>query len=368
MAGGSTHMEAGKPPAKSCRNRNLLPIAMTQGDPSGIGPELTLLAWRNRKPGDPPFFVLTDPDLMRGRARELNLDIECQVVESAEAAHVFERALPVVDICTSVEGIPGQPNPADAGPTVASIDRAVEAIAKGQASAMVTNPVTKASLYSAGFAHPGHTEFLGELAEKYFNTIATPVMMLWSPLLAVVPVTIHVPLADAIAQLDTAGIIETVTIAAAALKSQFGIANPRIAVSGLNPHAGEQGAMGEEDLRIIRPAITALVQNGIDVNGPLPADTMFHEEARAKYDAAVCMYHDQALIPVKTLAFDSAVNVTLGLPFIRTSPDHGTAYDIAGKGLASTASLIAALRLAGQLAAQGTAANITSDGISSAQS
>jgi 4-hydroxythreonine-4-phosphate dehydrogenase len=215
---------------------------------------------------------------------------------------------------------------------------------------VVTNPIAKSVLYRAGFRHPGHTEYLAELAAAGSRT-PQPVMMLWSPAVVVVPVTIHLSLRDAIAQLSTDLIVTTARIVAATLKTRFGLAHPRLALSGLNPHAGEDGSLGNEDKTIVAPAVDILRGEGIDARGPLPADTMFHAAARNTYDCAVCMYHDQALIPVKTLAFEEAVNVTLGLPFIRTSPDHGTAFDIAGTGKADPSSLIAALRLAARMAA-----------------
>jgi 4-hydroxythreonine-4-phosphate dehydrogenase len=213
----------------------------------------------------------------------------------------------------------------------------------------VTNPIAKNVLYRAGFRHPGHTEYLAELAATENHT-PQPVMMLWSPALVVVPVTIHVALHDALAQLSSDLIVTTARIVVAALKARFGLANPRLAVSGLNPHAGEDGSLGGEDKTIVAPAVEILRGEGIEIRGPLPADTMFHAAARQTYDCAICMYHDQALIPIKTLAFEDAVNVTLGLPFIRTSPDHGTAFDIAGTGTANPSSLIAALRLAARMA------------------
>jgi 4-hydroxythreonine-4-phosphate dehydrogenase len=227
----------------------------------------------------------------------------------------------------------------------------VSDVAAGRAAAIVTNPIAKSVLYGAGFQYPGHTEFLAELAAAGGHA-PQPVMMLWSPALAVVPVTIHLSLRDAISQLSADLIISTARIVAASLKTRFGIARPRLALSGLNPHAGEDGSLGTEEQCIVTPAIDTLRKEGIDVRGPLPADTMFHEAARQTYDCAICMYHDQALIPIKTLAFDEGVNVTLGLPFIRTSPDHGTAFDIAGTGRANPSSLIAALRLAARMAAQ----------------
>jgi 4-hydroxythreonine-4-phosphate dehydrogenase len=225
----------------------------------------------------------------------------------------------------------------------------VDDVVAARAGAVVTNPIAKSVLYRAGFRHPGHTEFLAELAANGGQP-PQPVMMLWSPTLAVVPVTIHLSLRDAIAQLSTDLIVSTARIVAAGLKSRFGIARPRLALSGLNPHAGEDGSLGTEDQAIVKPAVDMLRAAGIDASGPLPADTMFHEAARKTYDCAICMYHDQALIPIKTLAFDDGVNVTLGLPFIRTSPDHGTAFDIAGTGRANPSSLVAALRLAARMA------------------
>jgi 4-hydroxythreonine-4-phosphate dehydrogenase len=233
---------------------------------------------------------------------------------------------------------------------LASIRQAVDDVIGARASAVVTNPIAKSVLYRAGFRHPGHTEFLAELAATDRHT-PQPVMMLWSPAVAVVPVTIHISLREAIARLSTDLIVTTVRIVAAALKARFGLANPRLVVSGLNPHAGEEGSLGTEECTIVAPAVEMLRAEGIKIRGPLPADTMFHDAARKTYDCAICMYHDQALIPVKTLAFEDAVNVTLGLPFIRTSPDHGTAFDIAGTGRANPSSLIAALRLAARMAA-----------------
>ena len=330
------------------------PLALTQGDPSGIGPEIALRAWHARKGGQKPFFLLGDPGHMQRAAAQLaavsGLRIACASATPQTAAAIFDHALPVVSTGHAITGEAGRSNPQDAAGTIAAIDQGVGFIAQGLASAIVTNPITKDSLYRAGFRHPGHTEYLGELALKYFNTVCEPVMMIWSRELAVIPVTIHVSLARAINLLTPDLIARTARIAAQDLRSKFGIANPRLAISGLNPHAGENGAMGEEDQNIIAPAIAQLRKEGIDARGPLPADMLFHAAARAHYDVAICMYHDQALIPVKTLAFDTGVNTTLGLPFIRTSPDHGTAHDIAGKGLARADSLIAALELASQLA------------------
>ena len=221
----------------------------------------------------------------------------------------------------------------------------------GQAAALVTNPVAKNVLYRSGFAEPGHTEFLARLAAEATGKPVHPVMMLWSPELAVVPVTIHLPLREVVSHLTADLVVETGRIVARDLTARFGIARPRLAVAGLNPHAGEEGALGGEDAAIVAPAVARLRAEGIDAVGPLPADTLFNERARAGYDVALCMYHDQALIPIKTLAFERAVNVTLGLPFVRTSPDHGTAFDIAGTGKADPSSLVAALALAARLSA-----------------
>jgi 4-hydroxythreonine-4-phosphate dehydrogenase len=252
-------------------------------------------------------------------------------------------------IPVGIEVVAGEPHAATAKGTIASIEKAVSLVISGEALAVVTNPIAKAVLYEAGFRFPGHTEFLAELAARATGRPVTPVMMLSGPKLRAIPVTIHIPVRDVPAALTGELIMETCRIAHADLKQRFGIEAPRLAVAGLNPHAGEGGAIGTEDEDIIRPAIERLRDEGIDAIGPLPADTMFHDEARARYDVAICMYHDQALIPAKALGFDDSVNVTLGLPFVRTSPDHGTAFGIAGKGLAREHSLVAALKLAAQL-------------------
>ncbi|MDB5570352.1 MAG: 4-hydroxythreonine-4-phosphate dehydrogenase PdxA [Hyphomicrobiales bacterium] len=327
-----------------------LPLALSQGDPSGIGPEIALMAWMRRTPGDRPFFVLGDPDHLRRVAASIGLNAPVAAVGPQDAAGAFAAALPVVPLANKVDGRPGAPSPADAAATIEAIERGVSLVREGRAHALVTNPISKDNLYKAGFKHPGHTEFLGELALRDYGVEARPVMLLWSPQLAVVPATIHVALSRVLSDLTEDLLVETGRIVARDLASRFGIAQPRLAFAGLNPHAGENGSMGREDIDIIAPAVARLAAEGVLARGPLPADTMFHAAARARYDVAICMYHDQALIPIKTLAFDSAVNVTLGLPFIRTSPDHGTAYDIAGSGKADPASLIAALHLAARLA------------------
>ncbi|WP_315755737.1 MULTISPECIES: 4-hydroxythreonine-4-phosphate dehydrogenase PdxA [unclassified Bradyrhizobium] len=328
------------------------PLALTLGEPAGIGPDITLQAWlRRTELGLPAFYVRGDPAFLAQRAKLLDLPVTVDEVRPEQAAQAFATALPVVSTGQAVTALPGRPDMTSAEAAIGSIREAVADVRAGRASAVVTNPIAKAVLYRAGFSHPGHTEFLAELAADG-GAIPQPVMMLWSPMLAVVPVTIHVALRDAIEQLTSPLITSTTRIVAASLRRYFGVSRPRIAMSGLNPHAGEDGTLGTEEDTIIAPAIATLRNAGLDVKGPLPADTMFHEAARKTYDCAICMYHDQALIPIKTLAFDEGVNVTLGLPFIRTSPDHGTAFDIAGKGTANPASLIAALELAARMASQ----------------
>ncbi|MCB2102115.1 MAG: 4-hydroxythreonine-4-phosphate dehydrogenase PdxA [Rhodobacterales bacterium] len=327
------------------------PLALTMGEPAGIGGELTLKAWRTA--GCPPFVALDDPDRLGRLAETLGLDVPIAVIDDpAEAPGRFTEALPVLPVPLDVPSVPGRTDPANAGAVKESIERAVALTRAGRAAAVVTNPIHKAVLYAAGFTFPGHTEYLADLA----GIDTPPVMMLACPGLRVVPVTIHVALSRAVETLTADAIYTAATITAHALGRDFGIAHPRLAVAGLNPHAGEDGAMGTEDRDIVAPAVARLKAVGINAFGPLPADTMFHERARAGYDAAICMYHDQALIPVKTLGFDLGVNITLGLPFVRTSPDHGTALDIAGTGRARPDSLLAALRQAAAMAARRAAA------------
>ena len=327
------------------------PLALTLGEPAGIGPDITLAAWQKRAElALPPFYLLADPEFVGRRAGQLGWNIPVRVVEPEDATDAFAAALPVVALAEKVTAEPGRPDASSAPAAIASIRRGVSDVFAGRAQAIVTNPVAKAVLYRTGFAEPGHTEYLAKLAHEHTGRAAQPVMMLWSPDLAVVPVTIHLPVREVPHQLTTALIVETGRIVARDLRERFGIARPRLALAGLNPHAGEQGALGDEDLSVVAPAVEQLRANGIDARGPIPADTMFHAAARQSYDAALAMYHDQALIPIKTLAFDHAVNVTLGLPFVRTSPDHGTAFDIAGTGRASPTSLVAALELAARLA------------------
>jgi 4-hydroxythreonine-4-phosphate dehydrogenase len=327
-------------------------LALTIGEPAGIGPDITLAAWRRRSELNlPPFYLLADSRFLAGRAKTLGLDIPIAVVDPRDAAATFVTALPVVDIAQNITATPGHPDASSAPAAITAIRRAVADVFAGAAAAVVTNPVAKNVLYRSGFSEPGHTEYLAKLAEETTGIPTRPVMLLWSAQLAVVPVTIHLPLKDVPKVLTADLVVETGRIVARDLTRRFGIQRPRIAVAGLNPHAGEDGTLGKEDEAVVRPAIARLQAEGIDARGPLPADTMFHAAARAGYDVALCMYHDQALIPIKTLAFDTGVNVTLGLPFVRTSPDHGTAFDIAGTGRADPASLIAALHLAARLSA-----------------
>ena len=333
--------------------RLALPLALTLGEPAGIGPDITLIAWQRRAELRlPPFYLLADPQLLMRRAERLGLDVPIVLAVPETAAAAFASVLPVVDLNLRVSAQPGRPDSSSAAAAIAAIRRAVEDVLGGAASAMVTNPVAKNVLYQSGFAEPGHTEYLAKLTEELTGARVRPVMMLWSPELAVVPVTIHLPLKEVPQRLTVDLLAETARVVARDLQQRFGIARPRLAVAGLNPHAGEEGAMGDEDHTVVQVAVERLAAEGFDVRGPLPADSMFHAAARERYDAALCMYHDQALIPIKTLAFNHAVNVTLGLPFVRTSPDHGTAFDIAGTGRADPGSLVAAIHLAARLAAR----------------
>jgi 4-hydroxythreonine-4-phosphate dehydrogenase len=325
----------------------ILPLALTMGEPAGIGGEITLLAWLKRGAARvPPFFALDDAARLERLAAGLGWRVPVRQIGSPEeAAGVFAQALPVLTLPLAAPAVAGRPDPANAPAVIAAITTAVALVAAGRAAALVTNPIQKEALYAAGFRHPGHTEFLAELAGG-----ATPVMMLACPELRVVLVTIHQPLREALGALTTERIVATGRIAAAGLARDFAIPRPRLAVAGLNPHAGEHGTLGREEIDIIAPAVAELRAAGIAASDPAPADTLFHAEARRRYDAVLCMYHDQGLIPLKTIDFAGGVNVTLGLPFIRTSPDHGTALDIAGSGKADPTSLIAALRLAGEMA------------------
>jgi 4-hydroxythreonine-4-phosphate dehydrogenase len=323
------------------------PLAVTMGDPAGIGGELTLRVWQALRRGSLRFAVLDDTDRLATLARSLSLDVPiARIATFEEAAQKFADALPVLHVPLAAAPRPGHPDKANAQAVIASIERATRLALSGDAGGVVTNPINKAALYEAGFAYPGHTEFLAALTGAHGKQI----MMLASPQLRVVPVTVHASLRQSIGMLTTEAIILATRTTANALRRDFGIARPRLAMAGLNPHAGEQGALGDEEDTIIGPAIASLRADGIDVSGPWPPDTMFTVSARQRYDAAICMYHDQALIPLKTLDMQHGVNVTLGLPIVRTSPDHGTAYDIAGQGIADPSSLIAAIELAATLA------------------
>jgi 4-hydroxythreonine-4-phosphate dehydrogenase len=340
------------------RRRKLLAVSM--GDPAGIGPEITLRAWLERSDrGIAPFVVYADKDLLTETARRLGLPVPIAALDSPLAAtETFGAALPVLHLPLPARAVPGEPSTANAPAVIASIEASVAAVARGEAGAVVTNPIAKYVLKGADFPFPGHTEFLAALAERQQpGRRYKPVMMLASKDLRVVPLTVHCPLAEVPRAITRSLIFETTRITYAALKRDFGIANPRLAIAGLNPHAGESGTMGREEIDTIAPAIADLRAEGLSVTGPHSADTLFHAAARRGYDAVIAMYHDQALIPLKTIGFDEGVNITLGLPFVRTSPDHGTAFDIARAGQASATSLIEAMRAASNIVAQRAAAN-----------
>lgn len=323
------------------------PLAVTMGDPAGIGGDILLTAWTQRREAAlPPFFAIDDPVRLGSLSKLLGLNIPIQTISSpGESLSMFPDALPVLPEALIVHAEPGRLDGRNAPSVIASLKRAVRLTLRGEAAGIVTNPIHKQTLYSEGFQHPGHTEFLAEA------TNGAPVMMLSCPGLRVVPVTIHIPLADVPDQLTRDLIVSRGRTLATALERDFGLAHPRIAVAALNPHAGENGTLGSEEEQTIAPAVQTLGELGINATGPFPADTMFHAEARRKYDAVLAMYHDQALIPLKTIDFDNGVNTTLGLPIVRTSPDHGTACDIAGSGKANPNSFIAALRQASAIAA-----------------
>ena len=326
-------------------------LAVSIGDPSGIGPDVALAAVARRHELNLlPFLLIADPAQVMARAKRLGLDLRLRECGAEDAAEVFAHALAISPLQNRHSETPGTPQISNAAGTIEAIDRAVELTASGKTAAVVTCPIAKKPLYDAGFRFPGHTEYLAYLAAQKGGSAPLPVMMLAGPLLRTVPVTIHIPLSAVATRLTKALVLETARILDRDLRARFGIPSPRLAVAGLNPHAGEGGALGKEDDAIIRPAVEQLIAEGINAFGPLPADTMFHAAARETYDVALCMYHDQALIPAKALGFDDSVNVTLGLPFIRTSPDHGTAFAIAGTGKAKPESLIAALRMASQMA------------------
>lgn len=321
------------------------PIAVTMGDPAGIGGELTLAGWLARRKTAPAFFAIDCPARLKALAGRLGLDVPIREAAPEDAASIFPDALPVLPAPLPSTPTPGAPDQAHAKAAIASIEQATRLAADGTASALVTNPVYKRNLYEAGFTYPGQTEFVGALTDR----AAQPIMLLAGAELRVAPLTTHLPLLDAIRAVSTESIVTLGKALAAALAQDFGFDPPRIAVAGLNPHAGEEGKMGREDMDLIAPAVAALKDAGVAATGPLSPDSMFHEDARAHYDAALCMYHDQALIPLKTLDFRSGVNVTLGLPVVRTSPDHGTAFDIAGTGQADPSSFLAALDLAARI-------------------
>jgi 4-hydroxythreonine-4-phosphate dehydrogenase len=319
------------------------------GEPAGIAGEIAIKAWHapDGRPV-PAFAVVGDPDWLRAETHRVKSHMHIvEVASMAEASARFHEGLPVLPLRLKAKAVPSAPDGRNAEAVVGSIDKAVALAQSGEAAAVVTNPIHKASLYGAGFKFPGHTEYLASLCGG-----VAPVMMLAIEGLRVVPVTVHLALGDAVRALTREAIVAAAAAAHQALIRDFGVAAPRLAVAALNPHAGEGGAMGQEEQTIIAPAVAALAARGIDVKGPLPADTLFHAGARARYDAVICMYHDQALIPLKTLDFAGGVNITLGLPIVRTSPDHGTAFDIAGKDRADPSSLLAALRMAERIAKQ----------------
>ena len=322
------------------------PLVLTLGEPAGVGPEIIAKAWRALC-GEAPFAVVGDARLLAQQGVPV-----AEILSPSDATDVFARALPVLHHPAPAPVIVGQPDAANAGVVADWIERGVDLCLSGEASGLVTAPIAKAPLYAAGFRFPGHTEFIAELtADAPFSGTRGPVMMLTARDLRACLVTIHVAL-DQVPELVTAErVCRTARVVHETMKRDFGIASPRLALAALNPHAGEGGALGLQEIEVLRPAAAALRAEGITITDPLPADTLFHDEARATYDAAICLYHDQALIPVKTLDFWGGVNATLGLPIIRTSPDHGTGFDIAGKGIARPDSLIAAIRLATEMAA-----------------
>ena len=323
------------------------PLAVTMGEPAGVGGEIVLKAWRSLAASGPYFALLGDPAWLSKLASDMDVDFRVQPIDSIDDTDaVFADALPVLPVALATDVATGRPDPANVPAIVAAIDRAVDLVLAGDAAALVTSPIHKAVMYEGGFEFPGHTEYLSIKG----GCPGQDAMMLAIEGLRVVPVTIHLPMADVSAALSRDLIAGKARLTAKTLSEDFGIAAPRLAVAALNPHAGESGALGREEIEIIAPAIGSLRSEGIDVTGPRPADTLFHEAARSGYDAVLCMYPDQALIPLKTLDFDGGVNITMGLPFIRTSPDHGTALDIAGTGKATPTSMIAAIRMADRMA------------------
>ncbi len=323
------------------------PLVLTMGEPAGIGGDVTLGAWTRRASGVAPFFVIDAPERLSSLAAAMELSVPiAEIDEPEQATAVFETALPVLPLGVPVTATPGRPDQTNGPAVMASIEIAVRLAKENRVAAIVTNPIHKGCLHEAGFAYPGHTEYLAALSGPGVE----PVMMLACPSLRVVPVTIHLPLRLAVMKLTTAAIVHCGKLAATALARDFGIPKPRLVVAALNPHAGEDGNMGNEEAEVIAPAVRELAARGIAITGPDPADTLFHDRARADCDAVICMYHDQALIPLKIIDFDHGVNITLGLPFIRTSPDHGTALSIAGSGQARETSLLSAIATASQMA------------------
>ncbi|GAA0637887.1 4-hydroxythreonine-4-phosphate dehydrogenase PdxA [Brevundimonas lenta] len=323
------------------------PLALTMGEPAGVGPEIIAKAWAALRPEGPVFAVVGDAALMRAQGHPIQT-----IPDLGMAEDVFARAVPVLDHPLPAAVTPGRPDTANAGAIADWIEQAVNLAMAGEASGVVTAPIAKAPLYAAGFRFPGHTEFIAELtADQPFAGTRGPVMMLTAKDLRACLVTIHAPLAEVPELVTAERVIRTARVVHEAMRRDFGIASPRLALAGLNPHAGEGGSIGLEEITVLAPAVAQLRGEGITITDPLPADTLFHDDARATYDAVVCLYHDQALIPVKTLDFWGGVNVSLGLPVVRTSPDHGTGFDIAGKDVARADSLIAALRLAAEMAA-----------------
>jgi 4-hydroxythreonine-4-phosphate dehydrogenase len=326
------------------------PLVLSAGDPAGVGAEIIAKAWTALRWEGPPFLVLGDAQSLAAAGFGVRIKT---VTGPAEAVDIFPTALPVLDIPLRAPVLSGQPSSAHAAQIIRCIETGVGLALSRTVSGLVTAPIAKAPLYDAGFKFPGHTEFLADLtAATRFDGARGPVMMLTAGNLRATLVTIHLALKDVPGALTMAAIVNAGLVTAQALNQDFGIREPRLAVAALNPHAGEGGALGREEIEIIAPAVRALRDLGVDAQGPSPADTLFHAEARARFDAVLCLYHDQALIPVKMLDFWGGVNVTLGLPIVRTSPDHGTGFDIAGRGLARADSLIAAIQLAAQIAAR----------------
>ena len=330
-------------------DRLTAPVIITPGEPAGIGAEITLKSCAGPvRDADLPVCLMEDPDRMSQLADQLGLDISITGISAPEdAMHLPADTLGILPVTWAADPRPGMTDTRNAPAVIDAIRDAAAFAQQGRASAIVTSPIHKSVLIEAGFEHPGHTEFLGSLAPERDGG---PVMMLACDALRVVPLTVHIALRDVAGMLNSADILAKGRLLAEALRDFFGVDNPRIAVCGLNPHAGENGQFGDEDSRIIAPAISALQNDGIDAFGPLSADTLFHAEARKTYDAVLGMYHDQVLIPIKTLDFDGGVNVTLGLDFIRTSPDHGTSLDIAGTRMARPDSMTSAIRLAATMA------------------